>query len=80
MFNSQPMISTLFTELWEVRFKDIDPDTGYESQNRIVALCFSEKGANDLKEILTRDYMTYEDNPNREFFIKPVKFEFNELV
>ena len=64
------------TELWEVRFRDIDPDTGSESQNLIMAVCFTEDYAVNLSKISERDYQNHEQNPNREFFVKKINLQF----
>jgi len=45
-----------------------------------MAICLTEQSAEDLKTIVERDYANCESNPNREFFIRPIKFEFTETI
>lgn len=75
-----PIINNYIKEIWEVRFRDIDPDTGYDSQNRLIAFCLTQGDAENLRLIIERDYIQQEQNPNREFFINLVKLEFSETV
>jgi hypothetical protein len=56
--------------MYEVRMKDIDPDTGYVSNDEPVAICQSENWANIIKDLIIKDYMEVESNPNRDFYIK----------
>ena len=75
-----PIINNYIREIWEVRFRDIDPDTGYDSQNRLIAFCLTQMDAEKLRLIIERDYMQQEQNPNREFYVNLVKLEFSEII
>lgn len=57
----------ILTNYYEVRLKDIDPDTGSVTQDKRVAVCDNDKDAEILLGILT----THQDNddPNREFYL-----------
>ena len=57
-------------ELWEVRFRDIDPDTGYTSQDKMLCIAFSKENAERLANLLAADYMENVSDPNREFFTR----------
>lgn len=60
---SEPLILTSY---YEVRFKDIDPDTGDISQDKRVAICENEIDCN----VITQALSTHQDNddPNRTFY------------
>ena len=80
MIPTTPIINNYIREIWEVRFRDIDPDTGYDSQNKIIAFCLAQRDAENLRLIIERDYMYHEQNPNREFYVNLVKLEFSETI
>jgi hypothetical protein len=63
-------------ELWEVRFRDIDPDTGYTSQDKALYIAFSKVDAERLANLLATDYMENVSDPNREFFARKKKLLF----
>lgn len=50
---------------WEIRFKDIDPDTGDISQDLPVAITTKEEYANTIMHALNR----YSYEPNREYYV-----------
>ena len=61
----------LIREHYEIRFKDIDPDTGDVSQDLPIALSMSENNARWVLEALTREWFDLNgaNDPNREFYI-----------
>lgn len=54
----------------EIRFKDIDPDTGEISQDKQIALCESEVSAAWVFQALNK-LQSELDDPNREIYIIP---------
>ncbi len=56
---------------FQVRFRDIDPDTGLRSQDNIIAHCDDENTANWVKHAIEKDWFSPEgpQDPNREFYI-----------
>ncbi len=54
---------------WEIRFKDIDPDTGEISQDSLICVCKDERSAYFIMEAII-SYMKEFDEPNREFYKK----------
>lgn len=59
----------------EIRFRDIDPDTGDITQDKRIAICDSDKMANWIfssLQLLERE----SDNPNRELYL--IKIEEND--
>lgn len=67
-------MTSLFTKIWEIRYRDTDPDSGLQSSGGLVCACFSESSAAATLAAIEKDYMEVESNPNREFFIDPVEF------
>lgn len=61
---------TQVIELWEVRFRDIDPDTGYTNLDKALYIAFSKADAERLANLLAADYMEQCSDPNREFFAR----------
>ena len=59
--------------MYEIRYKDIDPDTGGISNDSPIAICQSENWANIIRELVANDYMKIESDPNREFYIYKVE-------
>jgi hypothetical protein len=59
---------------YQIRFKDIDPDSGKVSQEVTIATCETENLATWVKESIERDWYKIDGScdPNREFYIKPV--------
>ena len=51
----------------DVRFKDMDPDTGYISQDKLMATCMNSGLATLIKNCLEKEY-SEEGNPNRDFY------------
>jgi hypothetical protein len=54
---------------WEIRFKDIDPDTGDISQDELICVCPDEISANWVFQSL-KMMMAEFDEPNREIYKK----------
>lgn len=54
----------------EIRFRDIDPDTGLTSQDKQIALCESETSAAWVLQALDKLQLDQHD-PNREFYTIP---------
>ena len=54
----------------EIRYKDIDPDTGKITSDRLVCQCPDEMIADWVYSALVRDMSFDYDEPNREFYIK----------
>ena len=56
---------------FQVRFRDIDPDTGARSQDEIIAQCDDETMAKWVKHAIEKDWYSPEgpQDPNREFYI-----------
>jgi len=59
----------------EIRFRDIDPDTGDVSQDRLIAICGSIRMSNWVKQAIE---LTVTDEPNREIYTKQQKDELYE--
>jgi hypothetical protein len=59
----------------EIRFRDIDPDTGDVSQDRLIAICDSIRMSNWVKQAIE---LTVTDEPNREIYTKQQKDELYE--
>ena len=54
----------------EIRYKDIDPDTGDVTYDQLVCQCPNEMLADWVYSALVRDMSLDYDEPNREFYIK----------
>ena len=56
----------------EVRFKDVDPDTGKTSQDERVCVCEDQQSASWIRHSLEYEWNspTGSQDPNREFYIK----------
>jgi hypothetical protein len=54
----------------EIRYKDIDPDSGNITRDVIVCICPTEMLADWVFSALMRDMSLDYDEPNREFYIK----------
>jgi hypothetical protein len=56
---------------FQIRFRDIDPDTGLNSQDILIAQCEGEEMAKWVKQSIEKEW--YSENgpqdPNREFYI-----------
>jgi hypothetical protein len=58
--------------MFEVRFKDIDPDTGSVSQDQILCECKDHEAAFWIQKSLEYHWFSEDgaQDPNREFYIK----------
>lgn len=56
---------------YEIRFKDIDPDTGQVSQDRRVVVVDGKGTAEEMVSNIHKEYMDHEHDPNRIFYFKP---------
>lgn len=58
-------------EHYEIRFRDIDPDTGDISQDTPIAMTTDEDSAKWIVRALNTDWFGYGGpcDPNREFYI-----------
>ena len=54
----------------EIRYRDIDPDTGDVTTDRMVCQCSTEMIADWVYSALVRDMSLDYDDPNRELYIK----------
>ena len=54
----------------EIRYRDIDPDTGKITNDRLVCHCPDGMIADWVYSALVRDMSLDYDEPNREFYIK----------
>jgi hypothetical protein len=54
----------------EIRYKDIDPDSGKITNDKLVCTCPNDMIANWVYSALVRDMSLDYDDPNREFYIK----------
>ena len=59
-------VGSLYTKLqYEIRFKDIDPDSGDITQDLHVCYASHEDTANYILELINKN----NDEPNRDFYI-----------
>ena len=58
--------------MFEVRFKDIDPDTGFVSQDKKICECENHEEAFWVQKSLESQWFSKEgaQDPNREFYIQ----------
>ena len=54
----------------EIRYKDIDPDSGDITNDQLVCQCPTQFIAEWVYSALVRDMSLDYDEPNREFYIK----------
>lgn len=54
----------------EIRYRDIDPDTGEVSTDRLMCTCDDERIANWIFLAIDKDMSLNYDDPNREIYIK----------
>jgi hypothetical protein len=54
--------------MFEIRFKDIDPDTGKISQDKLICTCFSETSSKWLMHALDLSMKEAAD-PNRDIYV-----------
>lgn len=52
--------------MYEIYYKQIDPDTGTVVREERIATCDSMRHANWIKNVLN----THDDDPNREYYSK----------
>jgi hypothetical protein len=57
----------------EIRYKDIDPDSGNITRDELVCQCPTDMIAEWVYSALVRDMSLDYDEPNREFYIKKNK-------
>ncbi len=57
-------------KLSEIRYRDIDPDSGDITTDRIICTCYTELTANWVHSAIVRDMSLDFDEPNREIYIK----------
>lgn len=56
---------------YQVRFKDIDPDSGSVENDGILCICPNEKIAKHILNLIEKDWYSEDGpkDPNREFYI-----------
>jgi len=56
---------------FQVRYRDIDPDTGSNYQDILIAQCEGEEMAKWVKHAIEKEWFSEEgpQDPNREFYI-----------
>jgi hypothetical protein len=57
-------------EKFQVRYKDIDPDTGDITRDELICVCHSPLIAEWVYSALVRDMSLDYDEPNREIYVK----------
>lgn len=55
--------------MYEVCYRDTDPDTGYEGSEYVIAQCHSQQFAEWVLRAIKFDYCEHADDPNRRFYI-----------
>jgi hypothetical protein len=58
---------------YELRLKDVDPDTGKTSQDMLLALTFDLRRAELIRDYLEKHWFYNDGDPNREFYIRKTK-------
>jgi hypothetical protein len=58
---------------YELRLKDIDPDTGKTSQDMLLVLTFDLRRAELIRDSLEKHWFYNDGDPNREFYIRKTK-------
>lgn len=56
--------------MFEIRYKDIDPNTGEVNRDEMVCQCPNEMLCEWVFSALSKDMSLDYDQPNREFYIK----------
>ena len=56
----------------EIRYRDIDPDTGKISNDQIICTCYTELTAEWVYSAIIRDMSLDYDDPNREIYTKKI--------
>ena len=59
---------TSVKEHWEIRFKDVDPDTGDITQDIPIAMSLDLEHASGIIDALSKAM----EDPNREFYIRKI--------
>lgn len=59
---------TAIKEHWEIRYKDIDPDTGNTIQDTGIAMSINLQHASNIIDALSKSM----EDPNRVFYVKKV--------
>jgi len=54
---------------YQIRFKDIDPDSGIISQDEFFCMCNDENTAKLILDLVEKDWYSENGDPNREFYI-----------
>jgi hypothetical protein len=57
-------------ETYEIRYKDIDPDTGDITNDQMICQCPTEMLAEWVYSAIVRDMSLDYDEPNRDIYIK----------
>lgn len=57
----------------EIRFKDIDPDTGGISQDKLVCCCPDEKSSRFVLQAIKNFEAINDGDPNREYYVEGSK-------
>ena len=55
--------------MYEVCYRDTDPDTGYEGSEYVIAQCHSQRFAEWVLRAIEFDYHINAVDPNRRFYI-----------
>lgn len=55
--------------MYEICYRDTDPDTGYEGPEYVIAQCSSQQFAEWVLRAIESDYYANADDPNRNFYI-----------
>jgi hypothetical protein len=56
--------------MYEIKFKDIDPDTGTVKLGYTLATCQNNEVADYICNLITKNYADTEQDPNREFYVQ----------
>jgi hypothetical protein len=56
--------------MYEIKFRDINADSGQIVTGYTLATCQNEDIANYLCGLIQENYVDVEQNPNREFFVQ----------
>lgn len=55
--------------MYEIRYKDVDPDSGMSSTSNPICICDDLRWAEIIRGAVALDYANIESDPNREFYI-----------
>jgi protein-disulfide isomerase len=56
--------------MYEIKFKDTNPDTGVVVLGYTLATCQNGEFADYLCELIQKNYADIEQDPNREFYVQ----------